>query len=99
MIGSHFEPELAHLRPARSVTVIWMSDAMSRTIAARRRRVNAVQFWSWMTRYGDELLAAPGQTVADRVEAELRKVDRRIGVEVGGPAAETGVERREIILT
>src|SRR5689334_22103501 len=27
MIGSHFEPELAHLRPARSVTVMWMSLA------------------------------------------------------------------------
>src|SRR5687768_10392528 len=27
MSGSHFEPELAHLRPARSVTVIWMSLA------------------------------------------------------------------------
>ena len=30
MIGSHFEPELAHLRPARSVTVIWMSLAATR---------------------------------------------------------------------
>jgi hypothetical protein len=28
MIGSHFEPELAVLRPARSVTVILMSLAM-----------------------------------------------------------------------
>jgi hypothetical protein len=28
MIGSHFDPELAQRRPARSVTVMWMSDGM-----------------------------------------------------------------------
>jgi hypothetical protein len=61
--------------------------------------VNANDFWNWMTRHNEDLLHAPGQTVADRVEAELHKVDPRIGIEVGGPAEETRQDRRELIFT
>ena len=54
----------------------------------------AAEFWNWFVAEEAELRAAGGQVVADRVEARLREVDPRIGIEVGEPE-----ERRELIFT
>src|SRR5687768_7412868 len=52
------------------------------------------EFWRWFASEEAELRAAGGQVVADRVEAQLRLVDPRIGIEVGEPEAQ-----RELIFT
>src|SRR5688500_10900872 len=84
MIGSHFEPELAHLRPARSVTVIWMSEAMGGTIprtevARERGRVL-------------ELDDAARRRVAPRAWADRRR-SCRSGAAQGRPAHRRGGRR------
>jgi hypothetical protein len=56
--------------------------------------MTAAEFWSWFASEEAQLRAAGGQVVADRVEARLREVDPRIGIEVGEPADE-----RELIFT
>jgi hypothetical protein len=54
----------------------------------------AHEFWRWFKVAESELRCADGQMAADRVEARLRAVDPRIGIEVGEPG-----ERRELIFT
>ena len=56
--------------------------------------MTATEFWQWFESEEPELRGAGGQVVADRVEARLREVDPRIGIEVGEPGGE-----RELIFT
>ncbi len=52
------------------------------------------KFWRWFIAHEAELRQANGQAVADAVEAQLREIDSRVGVEVSDPA-----EERELIFT
>jgi len=56
--------------------------------------MTADEFWEWVSENSEELLQADGQTVADRIEEQLREVDDRLGVEVSEPG-----ETREMIIT
>lgn len=52
------------------------------------------EFWRWFASEESDLRQADGQAVADAVEARLREIDPRVGIEVSDPA-----EERELILT
>ena len=56
--------------------------------------MTSTEFWRWMKDASAELLEADGQAVADEIEERLSEIDKRLGVEVSGPA-----ERRELIIT
>lgn len=55
---------------------------------------SAEKFWQWFVAHEADLRQGDGPAVADAVEAQLREIDPRVGVEVSDPA-----ERRELILT
>jgi hypothetical protein len=56
--------------------------------------MNAEEFWRWFAAQEPQLRGADGQVVADAVEARLREIDPRVGVEVSDPGDE-----RELIFT
>lgn len=51
-------------------------------------------FWQWFVRHEAELRTSAADHVPDRIEAELRRIDPRLGVELSDPG-----EQREMILT
>jgi len=56
--------------------------------------MTASEFWRWVSEASAELLEADGQHVADEIEQRLSEIDKRLGVEISGPA-----EPREMIIT